>query len=208
LTGLPGYGILPGKKKLAFADDSSMDSGYLPAPGTFINHKDFTLPMGILKPAAIITLLAGLLIFISLPLLFLYRQPGNENIFSSILLPNHILFYSCYISIFYFNAYLLIPQLYFQKKIILYFTIVVMLLLVICLLKPFEELIIRRGPPFRPLGFAPPPGSMPLQGLSSGAPPFPPRRPPLSRGLFGNIDIVSIFLFVMVMALELLFDFS
>jgi two-component system, LytTR family, sensor kinase len=149
--------------------------------------------MVILKPAAIITHLAGWLIFISLPLLFLYRQQANENIFSSILLPDHLLFYFCYIFIFYFNAYLLIPQLYFQKKIALYCTVVLLLLLIICFLKPFEELILRSRQRFHSLGMVPPPGPMPLPGQSSANPPFVQRRlPPFSRGPFGNIDIVSI----------------
>jgi two-component system, LytTR family, sensor kinase len=152
-----------------------------------------------IKGSAIMIHIAGWFLFLSLPLLFQVSQGGSENPLSSLFLPGHIVFYSCYILLFYFNYYLLIPQLYLQKKYIMYFNIILLLLLVIFLLKPFDQLLLHRPDAFQPpmqhdhQAMNPPP----TPGQGPGGPPSFDRRPPQ------RIDFVSIFLFIMIVALSM-----
>jgi hypothetical protein len=149
------------------------------------------------KASAVIIHLVGWLIFMSLPLLFQVNQQGNQNALGSLLLPGHLVFYSCYIVLFYFNYYVLIPQLYLPKKYLLYFTIIILLLLIVFMIKPFDQLIVHRFDAFRPaasngprpMNFPPPPGP-------GGLPNFD-NRPPQ------RIDFVSVFLSIMILALSM-----
>ena len=183
---------------------SSIDSSLTPILRTTINRPDFTLQMLGNKRATIITHLAGWLIFIGLPMLLLYGLPGYENIFATLLIPGHLIFYGTFIFLYYFNAYFLVPHLYFQKKYFLFFFIIFLMLALFSFLKPFEELIVLRTPHFYPFMNGPIPGSIPIPGSSSGLPPFAERKPPAPiRGPFGNFDPMSIILFIMTIALGL-----
>jgi len=159
-----------------------------------------------IKASTVIIHIAGWLIFMSLPLLFRLNLEGNENILSSLLQPGELIFYACYILLFYFNYYLLIPQLYLQKKYFFYFSIVLALLLIVILLKPFDQFLARHPVDFHPPGqsdlhainLPPPPGN----GFGPGGLPGFNHRPPQ------QIDLVSIFLFIMVLALSMAIKIS
>ncbi len=157
-----------------------------------------------LKSSAVIIHIAGWLIFLSLPMLFLFNRPDNVNIFSVSLLPYYLLFCCTYIFLFYFNTTFLIPQLYFQRKFFLYWLVMVLMLVIIFFLKPFDQLMAHAG------SFAFGRGDGPRvfvihsefgRDIRAGelAPPAP--RPWGSS--FGRIDAVSIFLFVMILALSM-----
>lgn len=170
-----------------------------------------------LKTSAIIIHIAGWLIFISFPILFFSTRPVNEHIFSISVLSYYLLFYCSYIFLFYFNSEFLIPQLYLQKKYLLYSVIILLLLIVFYFIKPFDQLLSHAMSPPRmmrfhagqmPEGFSPPPGpgfgtegGLTEGGVVQGP---VPGRPAMTFHIFrppDRIDVVSIFLFIMIVAL-------
>ena len=131
--------------------------------------------------------LSGWLLFFSLIAAFIYNSPGGENVMKKIFTPNYLLFYFFYIFLFYFNANLLMPQLYLQKKHLYYSGIMIMLLIAVFFLKPFDHLLSHHPGPggeFRQPSHFPTGNGRPAQ---RGEP---------------KIDIVSIVLFVMIWSLS------
>ena len=150
--------------------------------------------------------LLGWLLFLSLPLLFAYNQPGRSIPFSNLLLPNHLFFYTFYIALFYLNSRLLVPLLYLQKKFLLYFLCVFFLLALSLWLKPFDRLMDQpnRSAPFN-FKPAPPPRDAFLPNDSGaagkGSAEFFPPRMPQSRN--ARLDVVSIYLCISILAMSL-----
>jgi two-component system, LytTR family, sensor kinase len=143
------------------------------------------------KTSGIVTHITGGLIFLSLPLLFL--SGGDRDIFPILLSSFYWLFFLFYAFLFYINTYFLIPELYFKKKTVLYISILLLLFLIVFLLQPFDHLIsntMQPGPNNRP-----PPSF-------DDRPPRLPNGPFNERRVSPHIDIVSIFLFVMILALS------
>ena len=137
----------------------------------------------------IIQIIVGLT-FISLPLTFQAGQL-DWNAFLNILKSFYTwLFFFFYVFLFYFHSYVLIPYLYFKKRIVLYVLSLLLLLVVVNYVRPFENFVRHtmdvkqnfQPPPPRPQGKFP-------QGLPRMQ--SPPR-----------VDFPSIFLFVMVIALS------
>ena len=92
--------------------------------------------------------IAGWLLFMALPLLFL--NGGQNNVLPLLGNPLYWLFCGTYIFLFYFNAYLLMPELFLKKKYVLYSIIVLALLAGTYYLKPYDHLMRstrREGPP-------------------------------------------------------------
>lgn len=135
------------------------------------------------------------LTFLTLPLLFLSGQTGTADIFSIVFSIGYWVFCLTYILIFYLNSYVLIPKLYFNKKYILYIAIVLILFALVSYGRPFELLLQNHRP-----HFTPPPSEtfMTDRGVYDEPGNGPPQGPgPKSM----RIDIVSIFLFIMTIAL-------
>jgi len=157
------------------------------------------------RTSLVITHIAAWILFISLPVLFVTGQSGYSDFFSTLASPYTWLFFITYIFIFYLNTWFLLPQLYLKKRFFLYAAAIIVLLVAVWMVKPFDRLVnsrhnntaavnlrpgsalenFKRPPPFEPFGKPPgPPG-----GLSG-------RRSP-------KVDIVSIFLFIMILAMSL-----
>ncbi|WP_166437195.1 sensor histidine kinase [Niastella caeni] len=123
-------------------------------------------------------------------------QTGNYGIITIVLSIGYWVFCLTYIFIFYLNTYVLIPQLYFKRKYLFYIAIVLVLFALVSYGRPFELLLQNHGP-----NHAPPPSEMfmPERGVydepGNGGPP----QDPGPRNM--RIDIVSIFLYIMTIAL-------
>lgn len=168
------------------------------------------------KVSVIIIHISCWLIFISLPLLFISGYPGSEGPWWELMLTTRYwTFVLVYMLLFYGNTYLLIPQLFFRKKAVSYFSLLLLLMILVYYLRPFDRLLghndqpgsprmERREPP--PGAFGPPP---PDEGRYEGRPrpearrhgnrPHPPGR---------QTDIVSLFLFIMIVALTMAIEIS
>lgn len=172
----------------------------------------------------IVVHIAGWLLFMALPLLFINagEQNGIQSVFSS---PFYWLFCITYTFLFYFNAYLLVPFLFLKKRYVAYSIITLLLLTGTYFLQPYDRLLrgnekyagmmpgymkgpmrnILRGraiPPPRREG--PGPHGEPPPGYSwpGGPPPEGPMGQPPHRGPYRHIDSISLFLFAMIMALS------
>ena len=146
-----------------------------------------------MKASGVITHVTGGLIFLSLPLLFL--SGGNRSIIPLLVSPFFWLFFFFYAVLFYINTYVLIPQLYFKKKTFIYISILLLLFCVVLFLQPFDMLMSH--------GMQPGAGNRPPPPPDGMMPRNPPGGPPGPQHASPHIDIVSIFLFVMVLALSL-----
>jgi two-component system LytT family sensor kinase len=190
--------------------------------------------------------IAGWLLFMAFPLLFIN---GGQNSLS-LMLNNRLYWLFCftYIFLFYFNSYILVPQLFLKKKYVLYSVITLALLAGTYYLKPYDRLIRsemgnnppgaqwapmrdkllglgmpgpphgqtmyppgedgRGGPPHRPgdtsQGFGPPPGvrNDTLHGFGSYGGNMPNMRPPQRFGYRRPFDVISFFIFLMIIALS------
>lgn len=136
-----------------------------------------------IKPVALHLL--GWILFFALVIGFIDYSPQGEG-FERPFEPALLLFFLVYVFLFYFNAYVLVPQLYLKKKFVFYALVALALFAVVFLLKPYEHLVRMH---MRPFG-------------EDGPPPFehlPPRRGPHLRGPGRGergLDIVSVVLFV------------
>jgi hypothetical protein len=167
------------------------------------------------KAFSVIIHIAGWLLFMAFPLVFLNSRGQDNSIWSLLQKPNYWLFCFTYIFLFYSNAYYFIPALFLKKKYVLYSIVTLILLGGVYYLKPFDKLLRSSEnrvnsltPPEHPFG--PPPADYPKQdGRQPEGPPPPPfqsdqqgagginikrRSPPL--------DSSSLFIFLMIMALS------
>jgi two-component system LytT family sensor kinase len=171
---------------------------------------------------------AGWLIFLGFPLLFMNKTQEhiNSNYFV-ILSPFYWLFCLTYIFMFYLNAWYLVPKLVFKKRYIWYGTIVLILSGLVYFLQPFDNLLghnllknsktVSNDSPTSmnsPEPFAGADSSTPgIKNLPFGPLPHedmrmgdPASRQSNNRIVFihqsGNIDMVGMFIFIMVMGLS------
>ena len=145
------------------------------------------------KAFNIVIHIAAWLIFLSLPLLFMAGQSHSEQLLSILASAYYWWFALCFIFIFYFHTYFLVPHFFLQKKYLTYFSILLLLLIMVYFIKPFDMLMSnapRGGGMGMPMDF----------GDEMGFPgPEPGPRPDHGR----RVDIISIFLFLMIVALGL-----
>jgi two-component system LytT family sensor kinase len=138
------------------------------------------------------------LTFMTLPLLFMSGQAGNDGAMGILLSLGYWVFCLTYIFIFYLNTYWLIPQFYFKKKYLFYVVIVLALFVLIAYARPFEWLLQHHRP-----HNTPPPADILMtdRGVydEPGGGPSGRGRGPGPRSM--RIDIVSIFLYIMTIAL-------
>lgn len=138
--------------------------------------------------------------FLALPALFMSGQP-NSAVSTIVLSAGYWLFCLVYLFIFYINTYLLIPQLYFQKKYLFYIITILVLFALILWGRPFELLL--RNHQQQPMPAAPMPDVfMQQRGIydEGGGPPDGP-GPGGGGPHVMRIDIVSIVLYIMTVAL-------
>ena len=154
------------------------------------------LPLHMIRPKAIniIAHVAGWLLFFSLFVGFVTNSWDNPNIVRQLLSPEFLLFYFVFLFLFYFNALVLIPQLYLKKKYLVYFSIIIALFIAVYFLRPFDRLMIFGHPPHDGRGMRPPPPPPPGMPFPPGPP--GPHRPPV------RTDITSMILFVTVWSLS------
>ena len=178
------------------------------------------------KAYQVIIHIAGWLLFMALPLLFMNGGGQNRNILLLLQSPYYWLFCFTYIFLFYFNGYVLIPWLFLKKKYVLYSIIALVLLAGIFFLKPYDRLLRHtdrygnvstiHNPPMREnltgrfLHPPPPPHGEefhPDTGQPPGSPPGNPppgfisgQHSPAFRTRF--FDSISIFVFLMIGAIS------
>lgn len=139
----------------------------------------------------LIHVFAGLA-FLTLPLLFMSGQMGNGSALSIVFSIGYWIFSLTYILIFYLNAYWLIPALYFRKKYLFYIATILLLFVLVIYSRPFEQLLRHQRPHF----------TTPSSGMFNPNHGMLHNRPPQGPGPRAmRIDIVSIFLFIMTIAL-------
>lgn len=129
----------------------------------------------------------GWILFFSLLLGFMNNSPEGFS-FSRLQQPAFLLFALVYVSLFYFNANVLVPQFYLKRNFLLYTAIILLLLVLVYWLRPYDRLISFRSQQM---------GEDHFPSFRSG----PPRdgRPPMPpRGGRMHFDIVSVVLFLAV----------
>lgn len=179
------------------------------------------------KTYLVVVHIAGWLLFMAFPLLFLNGGWQTSKGFLLLKSPDYWVFCFTYIFLFYINAYFFIPQFFLRREYLKYALITIFLYTGIFFLQPYDRLlrnnnvrsnISRQQGPLstenHPLGaYEPPPtdhGASPNQDINrppGGPPPFlhgaPPRFKPGNFGKPGLfIDSISLFIFIMIMALS------
>ena len=170
----------------------------------------------------------GWIIFLGFPLLFMNKTQENiTNSYFVLLSPFYWLFCFTYIFMFYLNAWYLVPKLVFKKKYISFGIIILLLLGCVYFIQPFDNLLghnLLKKPVYKTSRVTPPlvDTSIPTAGISNVSPnsknlpfgPLPnqglrmedPRFKPSNGVIFihqsGNIDMVGLFIFIMVIGLS------
>ncbi|TWR30384.1 hypothetical protein FPZ43_05430 [Mucilaginibacter pallidiroseus] len=188
-----------------------------------------------LKTFSVIIHIAGWLLFMALPLLFLNSRDGSTSIFVLLTSPFYWLFSITYITLFYLNALVLIPRFFLTRQYLNYALVLVILFALVFNVKPYDKLLRSRMEVFKvgmqgsnmppdmgPMtpgqrdgGTMPPPpppsinnkvqqsspGNTPPNNIPwpNGMPPGPGMMPPNGRK---HLDINSLFIFLMIMALS------
>ena len=171
---------------------------------------------------------AGWLVFLGFPLLFMNRtQHGNSNNYLILGSPYYWLFCLTYIFMFYLNAWVLVPRFVFKKKYIRYGIIILLLSGLVYFLQPFDNLLghnlLKNSDLNTAAASVAHDGAIPVTTADSGAAglkdmPFGPlphqdlrmEDPQFKRSnriIFihqsGNIDMVGLFIFIIVIGLSI-----
>jgi hypothetical protein len=139
------------------------------------------------KKSSLLIHLAGWIIFLCLPLLFLSSHPQARGYSDLLSGKGFWIFCLSFILLFYLNTYVLVPRLYLSRRYTVYFPAVVLLLIVFNFLRPFER-VIRENNLHRP-------------GIENFRPLPPPPPPHFRRPPGPGIDITTIFLFSVIIVL-------
>jgi hypothetical protein len=151
------------------------------------------------RTPVVIAHIAAWMLFLSLPILFVNGQAGLSGIASLLSSPYTWLFFITYISIFYLNTWVLLPRLYQKKKFFLYAVTLFAILVAIWFLKPFDRLISSRNIP----GMMMEPRPTPPPAHSRKLPPDKPPRPPDESRQAPHVDVVSIFIYIVIIAISM-----
>ena len=182
--------------------------------------------MSCFKAFSVIIHIAGWLLFMAFPLVFLNsRGQYDTTIVSFLQKPAYWIFCVTYIVLFYSNAYLLIPRFFLTKKYLIYSIICIVLLSFVYMLRPFDMLLrstenwrmhngmMMSGPPsfdhprFGDHSQGGPPQD--TQHRFNGPPYFHPDSLGQRRFFEGRhrrmkpLDSTSLFIFLMIMALSM-----
>lgn len=152
-----------------------------------------------LKALKLISHITGWLIFFSLPIVFM-NEDGRNDFLQIAASGSYWLFCGTFLLLFYVLFYVLVPGLYLRQKYFSYFSIIILLFAGVYLMKPFDRLMENNRPEPPPrenrpdIGIAFPPNQPDMSN------PIPDRRP--EHGLL-YFDIVSVFLFMMIVAVTM-----
>ncbi len=167
---------------------------------------------------------AGWLVFLGFPLLFMNRTQDNiSSTYFVILSPYYWLFCLTYIFMFYLNAWYLVPKFVFRKRYIGYGIIVLLLSGCVYYLQPFDNLLghnLRQSPRVKTAASAQaadqaltdslalnsktlPFGPLPHQDMRMQDPRFKPSNSIVFIHQSGNIDMVGLFIFIVIMGLSI-----
>ena len=146
----------------------------------------------------IIAHVAGWLLFFSLFVGFITNSWDNPGIIKELFSPEYLLFYFTFIFLFYFNVYVLIPQLYLKKKYLVYFGIIILLFIAVYFLRPFDRIMMQSRPPHdrTDMRLPPPPANNRFEQVNPARFFREHRRPPVKT------DITSMILFITVWSLS------
>jgi two-component system, LytTR family, sensor kinase len=132
---------------------------------------------------------AGWLFFFSLILVFFSNSSDQgKTVLATIGAAPFLIFSLVYLSFFYCNYFLFVPQLFLTRKYLIYFSIIAILLAAVYVIKPFDRLI----------AMNPPPGKAPEIG---NRPPPPSHNRSFIKGPGGK-DINSIIIFITAWSLS------
>lgn len=166
---------------------------------------------------------AGWLVFLGFPLLFMNRtQQSGAASFAILFSPYYWLFCLTYIFMFYLNAWYLVPKFVFRKRYTWYGFIVLMLSGCVYFLQPFDNLLLHNikgnkpaaaaiGPQITPAGIDTlatgqqnmPFGPLPHEDLRMQDPGLKAANQVIFIHQSGNIDMVGLFIFIIVMGLSI-----
>jgi hypothetical protein len=156
--------------------------------------KDVDLYMIRFQTSTIIIHAVAWLLFMSFPLFF-FSQGGNShgNWLDGLSWP-YLQYPLIYMFIFYLNAYYLFPKFYVKKKYVIYTFSVLLLLIAVMTLKPFDRMVQEGKQNDRPM-LPRPMTEVPMAEMKMDRRPSPPRDRPF------KFDILSFFIFAMVMGM-------
>ena len=170
---------------------------------------------------------AGWMVFLGFPLLFMNRTQQSSHItFTVLLSPYYWLFCLIYILIFYLNSLYLVPQFVFRKRFIRYGLVITLLLGIVYFLQPYDNLLghnLLKTPSFTQNGMVMRDSTMAVNGLDSSTAnrknlpfgPLPhqdlrmedPSLKPSNHIIFihqsGNIDLVALFILIIIIGLSI-----
>jgi two-component system LytT family sensor kinase len=168
---------------------------------------------------------AGWLMFLGFPLLFMNKtQESTGSSLYVVLSPFYWLFCLTYISLFYLNAWILVPRLVFRKRYFRYGIIILLLSGFVYYLQPFDNLLLHNLAKGRPATAQPgfsgqnrinsadsdsagikgmPFGPLPHENLRMEDPRLKPANKVILIHQSGNIDLVALFIFIIVIGLSI-----
>jgi len=171
------------------------------------------------KVYQVIIHIAGWLLFMAFPLLFINGGQSGEG-YLLLKEPSYWLFVITYFFLYYFNGYVLIPNLFLKKRYVGYWAVVILLFAGIYFLKPYDRLLRCNEKQNPAVAYTIPPGQAVLTGHN--IPPLQPDTQPHHQmdhpqPQAGNMpqhfgppmrfprrhwDMFSVFIFLIIMALS------
>ncbi|QQL50237.1 sensor histidine kinase [Mucilaginibacter ginkgonis] len=172
---------------------------------------------------------AGWLIFLAFPLLFMNKTQENKHATLFILAsPFYWLFCLTYIFMFYINAWYLVPRFVFRKRYVVYGVIILLLMGLVYFLQPFDNLLennsiknahfrttqtqlpvmhdstlVALGTDTASTGKGLMFGPLPHQDMRMQDPQFKSSNKIFIIHQSGNIDLVALFIFIIVVGLSI-----
>ena len=180
------------------------------------------------KAPTFIIHVAGWLLFLTFPLLFINNEQSGQSSFLLLASPFYWLFCLTYMLMFYFNALVLVPKLMFKKRYLLYTATVLGLFSFVYYAQPYDNLLghnksvmaaLRGEANKQPKGLNQslqpgkdsvigpnvemPFGPLPNQDLRMQDPNLKKQKGILDLHRPENIDVISLFIFMMIMGLSI-----
>ncbi|PWS32102.1 sensor histidine kinase [Pedobacter paludis] len=171
---------------------------------------------------------AGWLLFLTFPLLFINNEQSGQSSFLLLASPYYWLFCLTYMVMFYFNALVLVPKLMFKKRYFIYTAVLLGLFSFVYYSQPYDNLLghnksviaaLKGFQDGQPKGLnqslqpgkdttmgpniAMPFGPLPNQDLRMQDPNLKRQKGILDLHQSENIDVISLFIFMMIMGLSI-----
>ncbi len=155
------------------------------------------------KLFTVATHLAGWVLFLSLPVLFAMGMGNGMSKTHILVAPSTWLFFLTYVILFYVNVYLLLPRLFNRKRFAFYAAAILMLFAAVFFLRPYDRMIHTVQPEQHARQLPPP-----QRNGEPRQPPPPPRHAKGEEERGPRLDVISIFLFLLVIALGITMHIS